>query len=402
MHVPTFIAFRYLFSKKNINVINIIARISTLAVAVATAALIIILSVFNGLESIIVERFNSFHPELKISLKDGKYFEIKDLDSKLKQINAIDKYSFTFEDFSAVKYDKVTHPFIVKGVEDNYKEIVGIDSMMFDGDFILKNTNEFKTVVGYEVAKKLSIGLGFITPIVFYAPKRFSKGMLNPSNAFNKRYLYPSGVFAIDESADQFIITDLSFAQELFQAEGMATNVEIKLKKNENLDKIKSEISDILGSRFEVKDRIEQNAFFKILNSERLIIYLILGFVLLIAAFNIVATLSMLMVEKKGDFITLKSMGFSSKQIQEIFIINGWLTSFIGGIIGLFLGAILSYLQIKFAWISFGDGNYDISAYPVELRAIDFVWVILLVAFIGFVTSFLPIQYFKRRFFEEV
>lgn len=394
------IALRYLFSKKSINVINIIAGISTVGVTIATAALIIILSVFNGLEEIIVSRFNSFNPQLKISLNEGKFFPIDNsLIEKLESIDNIKDYAFVMEDYAAIKVGDITHPFPIKGVDPKYRNVCGLDTMLFEGEYQLKNSkNENMAIVGYLVAQQLSIGIGYARPIVIYAPKRSKSISSNPMNAFNKQYLYPSAIFGIDESADDKIILSLDMVQELFEAENQATNIEIALHNESLSDDTQEKLQELLGSKYIVKNRIEQNAFFKILNSERLMIYLILGFVLLIAAFNIIATLTMLIVDKQKDFISFQSIGLSNHQIKMIFLFNGWMTSAIGAVLGLILGGLIAYLQIRFSLIGFGDGNYDIDAYPVAIESLDFLKVFGLVLTIGFTTSLLPIRKFSKNY----
>ncbi len=403
MRVSFKIALRYLFSRKSINVINIIAGISTLGVTIATASLIIILSVFNGLEQIIVSRFNAFNPEIKITLNEGKFFNIENPNiQKLKELKNIKALSFVMEDFAAIKYSNATQPFPIKGVDENYLSVCGLDSMLIDGDFMLHNAKgENMAVVGYEVAQQLSIGLGFVSPLILYVPKRSYKVSSDPSHAFNKQYLYPSAIFGVDETADNRVIIPLEMAQELFEAKGQATNVEISLKNSSLSEQTQNKIKAILGSKFMVKNRIEQNSFFKILNSERLMIYLILGFVLLIAAFNIVATLTMLIVDKKKDFISFQSIGLSNFQIKMIFLLNGWMTSILGAILGLTLGGIITYIQIKFSIVAFGEG-FDLPAYPVDLEVFDFVKVFFLVLIIGFLTSLLPTRKFTKNYLRKI
>ena len=402
MKVAFKIALRYLFSKKSINVINIIAGISTVGVTIATAALIIILSVFNGLENIIVSRFNAFNPELKVSLNEGKFFTIdSNLVAQLKQIPNIKNYSFVMQDYAAIKVGKETHPFPIKGVDKNFRKICGIDTMLIDGEYQLKNSKgEDMAVVGYTIAQKLSIGIGFVTPIVVYTPKRTKSVSLNPSAAFNKKYLYPSAIYGVDESADNIMLLSLDLVQDLFQAPKQATNIEISLIDNHLSKQTQKELQKRLGTKFIVKNRMEQNSFYKILNSERLMIYLILGFVLLIAAFNIVATLTMLIVDKKNDFISFQSIGLSNFQIKMIFLLNGWMTSVLGALIGLVLGGLIAFLQIKYSIVGFGNGTYDIDAYPIAIEALDFVKVFALVLVIGFITSLLPIRKFSKNYLQ--
>ena len=396
MYVPFKIALRYLFSKKSVNIINIIAGVSTVGVAIATAALIIILSVFNGLEEIIVAQINAFNPELKVSVKQGQFFDINDsLNTKLQGINNIKAYSFVLEDYAAIKVAKLTHPFPIKGVDKQYLKVSGVDTMLIEGDFILKKeNNEFMAVVGYQVAKKLNIGLNFVSPIVIYAPKRTKSTVINPSSAFNKEYLYPSAIFGIDETADDKIILDIDVVQRILDTPNKASGIEISLT-DKALSKItKNKLQEILGPNYTVKNRVEQNSFYKVLNSERLMIYLILGFVLLIAAFNIVATLTMLIVDKQKDFISFQSIGLSNNQIKMIFLLNGWMTTVLGAFIGLLIGGILAYIQMVYGIISFGSG-FSIDAYPVTIVLLDFVKVFFLVFIIGFIVSLLPMRNFN-------
>ena len=399
MKVAFKIALRYLFSKKSINVINIIASISTIGVAIATAALIIILSVFNGLEEIIVSRFNAFNPQLKVSLNEGKFFTINDtILHKLESVKNIKNYSFVLEDYAAIKYSKVTHPFPIKGVDTNYQKVCGLDSMLLDGEFILKNAKgENMAIAGYDIAQQLSIGLSFVAPLIIYAPKKTKSISVNPSNAFNKKYLYPSGIYSIDEFSDNKLIVSLDLVQELFQAQNGASDIEISLHNEKITEETQIALQNLFGEDFTVKNRIEQNSFYKVLNSERLMIYLILGFVLLIAAFNIIATLTMLIVDKKKDFISFQSIGLSNFQIKMIFLLNGWMTTTFGAIIGLILGGLIAFIQIKFSIVGFGEG-FDISAYPVAMELLDFVKVFSLVLFIGLITSLLPIRRFSKNY----
>lgn len=394
------IALRYLYSKKSINVINIIAIISTVGVTIASAALIIILSVFNGIEDILLSQFNAFNPELKVSLNEGKFFEIDSiLESKLKAIDNIEHYSFVMEDYAVIKMGKLTHPFPVKGVDLNFRNTCGVDTMLFDGDFQLYNPKgDPMAVVGYQVADQLSIGINFVRPMVIYAAKRTAKVSADPLKAFNKTFLYPSSIFAIDESADDKVLVPLELAQHLFEAKNQASNIEIKVHDFGRLEETQDALAKTLGIQFNIKNQIEQNSFYKIINSERLMIYLILSFVLLIAAFNIIASITMLIVEKKKDLLSFQSIGLSNQQIKLIFLFNGWMSSAIGASLGLILGATLAYLQMKFEIISFGDGSFHDQAYPVSLKIIDFFRVFGMVIGIGFLTSLLPIRNFKKNY----
>ena len=398
MFVPLKIALRYLFSKKSINLVNIIAGISAFGVMIASAALIIILSVFNGLEDIIVEQFNHFDPELKISLKEGKYFNINDsIKDKLNSINNIQNYAFSLEDKVVIKYGKTTHPFLIHGIDKNYTHVNPLSDAIVKGTFSLHEKNSDLAIIGIDIAEKLSIGIGFLTPIIIYAPTQ--KNTVQASEAFKKRYIYPSGIYNVDPSVNDKIIVNLSFAQELFSLKNQATNIYLKLKKTQLLDATKQELEQKLLPVFSIKDRYEQNDFYKVINSERLMIYVILGFVLLIAAFNITATLSMLILDKKADFITFQSIGLSHWQIKLIFLLEAWLTTLMGALLGLLIGGILAYLQEKYGWIRLGGENaYVDMPYPVAIVTLDFLKIGALIMLVSLITSIIPIRILSKKY----
>ena len=397
MLVPFKIALRYLFSKKTINLINIIAGISAFGVMIASAALIIILSVFNGLEDILIKQFNTFDPELKIELKKGKYFEIND---SLKQIlhdeENIKNYSFSIEDKVVVQYNKVTHPFYIKGVDADFIKVNHLDSAIIDGSFFLHQKNSDWAVIGNEVSDKLSIRVGFVTPIVLYAPTR--RNTVQAADAFNKKYIFPSGIYNVDPSVDNKIIVRLSFAQELLEADNKATMIALSLKNKQQIQKTKQSLKEKLSDRFYVKDRHEQNGFYRVINSERFMIYLILGFVLLIASFNIAATLSMLILDKKSDFITFQSIGLNYFQIKMIFLFEAWLTTFLGAVIGLVVGGVLVFLQKEYAWVSLANDGFNNMPYPVDILPLDFLKIALLIILLSFVTSIIPIRILSKKY----
>ena len=399
MLVPFKIALRYLFSKKTINLINIIAGISAFGVLIASAALIIILSVFNGLEDILIKQFNTFDPELKIELKEGKFFEIND---SLKQIldneENIKDYSFSIEDKVVVQYDKITHPFYIKGVDDNFTNVNHLDSAIVEGSFSLYQKNSDWAVVGNEVSDKLSIRTSFVTPIVIYAPTR--RNTVQAADAFNKKYIFPSGIYSVDPSVDNKIVVRLSFAQELLEAKNKASLVALSLKNRELTKETQKRLKEKLGADFYVKDRHEQNSFYKVINSERLMIYLILGFVLLIASFNIAATLSMLILDKKSDFVTFQSLGLNNFQIKMIFLFEAWLTTVLGAAIGLLIGGVLVFLQKEYAWVSLANDGFNNMPYPVDINPFDFVKIGLLIILVSVLTSIIPIRILSKKYLQ--
>ena len=397
MLVPFKIALRYLFSKKTINLINIIAGISAFGVLIASAALIIILSVFNGLEDILIKQFNTFDPELRIDLKEGRYFEINDsLKQILNEEKNIKTYSFSIEDKVVVQYDKITHPFYIKGVDANFTKVNHLDSAIIDGKFSLYQQKNDWAVVGDEVSDKLSIKIAFVTPIILYAPTR--KNTVQAADAFNKKYIYPSGIYSVDPSVDNKIVVRLSFAQDILEAKNKATLIAISLKNKALIQKTQKNLRKKLGTQFYVKNRREQNSFYRVINSERLMIYLILGFVLLIASFNIAATLSMLILDKKSDFVTFQSLGLNNFQIEMIFLFEAWLTTVLGALVGLLIGGVLVFLQKEYAWVSLANDGFNNMPYPVDIVAFDFVKIGLLIILVSILTSIIPIRILSKKY----
>jgi len=396
-----FIARRYFFSKKSANVINIISGITGVGVAVGTMALIIVLSVFNGLEDLIMGRFNSFDAELRIEPVKGKVFAADSVFySNLKKCNQIKITSETVEETALVKYNKVYNPFIIKGVEDNFDKLTGIDSMMISGKFKLYNDNYPLAIMGYTVASELSVSLNSVYPLRIYMPNRKKKITANPKNAFEVKNIYPVGIFGVDPDVDNIIIMPLKFVRKLLKYTNQVTAIELKLKPNTNIKKTQKKLQKILGDNFKVKNRYQQHEFlYKIMTSERMIIFIILSFVILIASFNIISSLTMLVLDKKKDISILRSMGATTKEIKRIFLFNGWLVSIFGAIAGLVLGALVCFLQIKFGFVTLpgsGGGGFIVDAYPVSMHLIDFLAVFITVVVIGFLTSLYPVRYINR------
>ncbi|MBI5220093.1 MAG: FtsX-like permease family protein [Bacteroidia bacterium] len=402
MKFSLYIAKRYLFSKKSQNVINIISAISVFGVAVGTMALITILSVFNGFDTLIQSLFNSFDPDLKIVAVQGKTFTADDerLTKILKQ-KGVKNYAEVIEENALLRYKDKQLPAIVKGVSDEFSKMTGIDSMVVSGNFMLKNKDGFYAVVGSGVSYFLSAAPGIVSPINIYVPKR-SGSLTNPEDAFIIKSIYPSGVFSIQQDFDsKYIIVPIEFARELFEYSKEITSVEIKLEKNTDKKKLQADIQNILGNNFAVKNRFQQNELlFKIMNSEKWAIYLILTFILLIASFNVIGSLTMLIIDKKSDIGILQSLGADRKTIRNIFLFEGWIISFIGAILGLILGCILCMLQQKFGFIKLGGAgqSFIIDAYPVKMQAMDFFYVFSTVVIIGFIAAWYPVRYMTKKY----
>jgi lipoprotein-releasing system permease protein len=402
MNFAFYIAKRYLVSKKSKNIINIISLISVFGVAVGTMALIVILSVFNGFDDLIKSLFNTFDPEIEITIKEGKSFELPN--SMLVQLENIDgvlHVAQVVEENVLLKYDEKFHPGIVKGVSENYESITGIDSMLVDGEFVLKDESNNYAVIGQGVAYFLSIGLNFVSPIQIYVPKENASISMDPSQAFSRKYIYPAGIFAIQQEFDtKYVLVPIDFAKDLLGYKNQINALELKLSADADQKEIKESIKLLLGESFCVKDRFEQNELlYKIMKSEKWAIFLILTFILIIASFNIIGSLTMLIIDKQEDISILQSMGADYALVRRIFLFEGWLISIAGAFIGLFLGFFVCWLQQTFGIIPIDSaGNFIISSYPVKMAFGDFIFVLLTVIAIGFLAAWYPVHYITRRF----
>lgn len=385
--------------------INLISLITVIGVAIGTMSLIVILSVFNGLESFIKARFNSFDPDIKITATHGKSISLDDKNIlALIDFTEIDNYVEIIEENALIKYKDVYHPFIIKGVTENFDEMTSIEEMMIDGEYMLHYDTIPVAVIGSGVAGFLSVHLDFSHPLVVYMPKSSSKVQninADPTQAFRIKSIYPVGVFTIDQEVDDYIIVPFEFAKELLNYSNKITSIELSVKEGTDIDDFKNKLRDYLGVNYQVKDRYEQKEFmYKIMKSEKLIIFLILTFILIIASFNIIGSLTMLILDKKDDISTLRSMGANLRLIKRIFWLEGWMISISGALSGLGLGALICYIQIEFELIKLqGDAErLFITAYPVEMQFQDFIYVFLTVVLIGFFASWYPVRYITRKY----
>lgn len=402
MNFSFYIAKRYLFAKKSRNVINIISAISVVGVSIGTMALIVILSVFNGFDNLVQSLFNSFDPDIKITLKEGKTFSsAAERIQNLKKLKGVLYMSEIIEENALLKYDDRQYIVTVKGVSDEFINMSGIDSMIIDGEFILKENKNNYAVIGQGVALSLSVGLNFITPINIYVPKRTQKVSLNPEQAFSRKYIYPSGIFAIQQDFDsRYIIVPIDFARDLLDYSNEVSAIELKLDPVFNKNKIQEEIKKHLGTGYEVKNRFEQQELlYKIMKSEKWAIFLILTFILIIASFNVIGSLTMLIIEKKKDIDTLRSLGTNLSVLRKIFLFEGWMISILGAILGLMTGTIICWIQQHFGLIKIqGSDSFVIDTYPVNIELPDFIYVFLTVLFIGYLAAWYPVRYITRKF----
>jgi len=395
VNLPFYIARRYLFSKKKHNAINIISGISVCGVALATLALVCTLSVFNGFQDMVASFFTAFDPELKISIREGKVFDGQD--ERIQAIRALPEvavFTETLEENAMVQYKDRQTMAVIKGVEDNFEDLTSIDSILYGaGDFLLHDSIVDYAVMGIELVSTLGTGIQFVDPLQIYTPKRNAKvNMANPSASFNMEYLFsPGTVFVVNQQKydSRYILTSLDFVRRMLDYTTEVSAIELKLNPGVSTSSAKSKIASILGDDFVVQDRYEQQEdVFRIMEIEKLISYLFLTFILMIACFNVIGSLSMLILDKKEDVVTLRNLGADDRLI-----------SLFGAISGIVLGLILCLIQQKFGIISLGGGggNFLVDAYPVSVHFGDVVLVFVTVFAVGFLSVWYPVRYLSKR-----
>ena len=402
MNLPLYIAKRYLLAKKSQNAINIISLIAVAGVAVGTMALITVLSVFNGFDSIIKSLYNSFDPEIKISLAEGKTFDPADYPfEEVSHLKAVLHFAEILEENVLLRYGDRQHIATILGVDDQFHLVTGVDTMIVDGSYKLWEKQRPMAIVGIGIAYHLAIGLNFLNPINIYVIRRAGNFSMNPERAINRRYIFPAGIFSIEQQINtKYLLVPLAFARDLLQYPTEVTAIDLDIDDGADLEEVQEQIQSILGNTFRVQNRNEQNElFYRIMRSEKWAIFFILSFILIIASFNIIGSLTMLILDKREDINTLDSMGANAALIKRIFLLEGWMISFSGAVIGLILGSLLSWLQAKYGLIKLsGSGSFIIDAYPVVFRWLDVVKVFFTVVAIGFFAAWLPVRYIARRY----
>lgn len=402
MKLSVYIAKRYLFAKKSRNAINIISTVSVAGVAVGTMALIIILSVFNGLEGMVSKIFNTFDPDLSITAAKGKVFTPDSTTLvRLSEITGISAWSLTLEENALLRYGDRQCIASIKGVDDNYINVTNIDSSMYEGEFRLKTpSNQPRAVVGLGVAKYLGVNVNFINPLFIWEPRRTGGNNINPENAFNKKYIFPSGIFEIEQEFDsKYLFIPLDFCRELLEYENEISSVEIKLKDYLTEPSVRKEVEKIFGKKFIIKNRMEQQEiFYKVMRSERLAIFFILTLIIIIASFNIIGSLTMLIIEKERDIEILKSLGADNNLIRKIFIFEGWLISIFGALTGLILGFIICWLQERYGLIRLNSESLIMQSYPVIMKLKDFIIVPFTVLLIGYWAAWYPVRFLTKKY----
>lgn len=406
MNFPFYIARRYLFSKKSTNAINVISGISVVGVAVAAMALVVTLSVFNGFHDMIASFFTQLDPQIKVTPVKGKTVAADNpLLTRIRQLPQVDVATEVMEDQALAVYGERQAMVQIKGVDDNYDKLTHIKEVLEgDGEYTLHAADMNYGILGMGVAYQLGMGYSFDHPLKIYAPRR--EGQLNMANlqeGFVEDELYSPGVlFSIKQGKydKRYIITSIAFTRQLFDQQGMLSSLELRLKPGSNFDKVKAEMKKIAGEQFDVYDRYEQqDDTFRIMKIEKLMAYIFLTFILVIACFNIIGSLSMLMIDKKNDVVTLRNLGASDKQIIRIFLFEGRMISVMGAIIGIAIGLLLCWLQQQYGIVRLGEseGSFVVDAYPVSVHPWDIVLIFLTVIAVGFLSVWYPVRYFAKR-----
>ena len=398
MNLSIFIARRYLFSKKKQNAINIISIISMVGVAIGTTALIVVLSVFNGIDTLLTEATDTFTPDLTISPAKGKFIETdSSLLEKLAKIPGIASYDPVVEENSLVKFKDKLVPVVVKGVDSTYADHVNIRQSVISGIYTLEEEGKPTVVMGYGIAAALKIRMGLSSPVTFYYPDR--KASSASSSALNNLQIYPLGIFSAQQDIDgKYVITGIETARELFGVPGQISKIEIKLQNPDQAISLKEELSPQLTPIYKVEDKYDLNrSFYAMMKSEKLAVFLILLFILLIASFNIIGSVSMLIIDKKEDIGIYRALGMTKEKIISIFKLEGNLITGFGALIGLILGTLLCLLQEYYGFITLGNGSYIVSAYPVKVITSDVLIIMITVISIGYIASYFPVKYLVNK-----
>ena len=406
MNFPYYIAKRYIFSKKSTNVINVISIISVIGVAVATTALVIVLSVFNGFHDLVATFFTNFDPQIEVVPTKGKTAPADDpLLTKIRHLPEVDVATESVEDQALAIYNNKQAMVTVKGVDDNFDQLTHITDILYgDGHYSLHAGDLQYGIMGIRLATTLGTGARFGDYLRIYAPQREGQlDMSNPQSAFVvDSLLSPGVVFAVNQSKydKNYIIAPIAFARNIFGQQGMLSSLEIRLKDGSNLDDVKKEMQEIAGSKYKVMDRFEQQAdTFKIMQIEKIIAYIFLTFILVVACFNIIGSLSMLIIDKKNDVNTLRNLGATDKQISQIFLFEGRMISAIGAIIGIGIGLLLCFIQQQYGIVSLGNstGNFVVNAYPVSVHYSDVAIIFVTVLAVGWLAVWYPVRYLSKR-----
>lgn len=406
MSFPFYIARRYLFSKKKTNVINLISAISVVGVAVATMALVVTLSVFNGFSDLVASLFTAFDPQIEITPVEGKTAPADDpLLTEIRQLPEIDVATECVEDMALAVYRGQQAMVMVKGVDDNFDRQTHIREILYgDGTFELHAADLHYGILGIRLAEQLGTGYRYEEPLKIYAPRREGQvDLTDPSDGFVEDELYSPGViFSVQQAKydHNYLLTSIGFARRIFDQQGMLSSLGLRLKPGSDFEAVKSKIQRLAAGKYYVRDRYEQqDDTFRIMKIEKLIAYIFLTFILMVACFNIIGSLSMLIIDKRDDVVTLRNLGATDKQITRIFLLEGRMISAMGAAIGIAVGLLLCWLQQRFGIIGLGNsaGSFIVDAYPVSVHPWDVVLIFATVILVGFLATWYPVRYFSKR-----
>lgn len=405
MNFPFFIARRYVFSKKSTNAINVISAISVVGVAVGTMALVIVLSVFNGFHDLVASFFTNFDPQIELVPTQGKTAPADDpLLDKIRKMPQVSVHTDVLKDQGLAVYGDRQQMVTVMGVDDNFTQLTNISDILYgDGEFTLQAANLFYAIPGIRLAQDMGLGARFDGYLKLYAPVRRGQitDLEDPSDGFVVDSLISPGVvFAVNQAKydRDHIICSIGFARQLFDQDGMLSSLQIRLKPGSDLAAVKKQMREIVGSKYRVLDRFEQQSdTFNIMQIEKVLAYVFLTFILMVACFNIISSLSMLIIDKKADAATLRNLGATDRQIRSIFLFEGRIISAIGAVVGILLGLLLCWLQQEFGLVHMGDsaGSFVVNAYPVSVHYDDVAIVFITVLLIGWAAAWIPTRKLK-------
>ncbi len=407
MSFPLYIARRYFFAKKSHNIINMISGISFLGVSVGTMALIVVLSVFNGFESLVINLFNSFNADYQVTTEKGKTFVINESAlARLSRVEGVLSVSPVLEEKALIRYRSKQMIVNLKGVPADYGVRSGLDSMLVDGQFRLQPGSLATVVPGYGVGTQADLIINdFQNPVEIYLPRAGSGSMTVLSGAFNSARVVVSGVFSVQQEFDgKIVFVPFALMRDLLDGKEGMTSLEIRMKKGFQSQQSRKAIQELLPGGLLLKNRFEQEEMlFKVMRSEKWAIFSILTFILLIATFNVIGSLTMLILEKKKDIAVLFSLGATRKEIRNIFLAEGWIISLAGALSGLLLGGILGWLQQRYGLVSLGgaDGGFLISAYPVKMKTLDFLYTFITVLAIGYLAAWIPVHRITQKYLDK-
>lgn len=401
MNLSYYIARRYFFSKKSQNIISIISKVSVGAVTVGTMALIIVISAFNGIDGVVKSMFSDFDPDAKVEIIKGKSFSPDSTKIlQLQKVKGIKYFSYVFEDDVLLRFENNQEVATLKGVDRVFEKHTPLNNKTIEGKFKIYDHKYNLASIGSDLATKLKFNPNFISLVQVYAPKNSRYNALAIDNLYEKKLINATSVFSVKQIDidSKYILSSLNFAQTIFKKPNKITGVEIYAKKNANIGKIISEVKNIFDKNtYSIKDRYQlHDAMYKMMKSEKMSIFFILIFIIIIASFNIVASVAMLITEKKKDIATLINMGATEKLIKKIFLFEGWIITVLGVTVGLVLGLLVCYIQKEFGIIKFSDASQILKYYPIKINIEDIIYIILSVLTIGFLFSFYPIRHIRR------